>query len=139
MKKTNLLNGPISRVVASLGHTDSLCIADAGLPIPKDVERIDLALVRGTPPFLDVLDAITSEMCVERALLASQTKDQQPDFHAQILQALGMLEQQQGNKIEVRYVDHEDFKQQTERARAVVRSGECTPYANILLYAGVSF
>ena len=30
MKKTDLLNQPISAVIASLGHTDTLVIADAG-------------------------------------------------------------------------------------------------------------
>jgi D-ribose pyranase len=56
MKKSSLINAPVSRVVASMGHTDALCIADAGLPISSRTERIDLAVKPGLPPFLDVLE-----------------------------------------------------------------------------------
>ncbi len=34
MKKGALLNSEISHVVSRLGHTDSLVICDAGLPVP---------------------------------------------------------------------------------------------------------
>ncbi|HCS2498763.1 TPA: D-ribose pyranase, partial [Shigella flexneri] len=45
----------------------------------------------------------------------------------------------QGNTIEIRYTTHEQFKQQTAESQAVIRSGECSPYANIILCAGVTF
>ncbi len=40
MKKHGVLNCEISEVVATMGHTDLLAIADAGLPIPDEVWRI---------------------------------------------------------------------------------------------------
>jgi len=43
VKKTILINSRLSEVIASMGHTDTIAIADSGLPIPKGVERIDLA------------------------------------------------------------------------------------------------
>jgi D-ribose pyranase len=36
-------------------------------------------------------------------------------------------------------VPHQSFKAQTHSARAVIRTGEFTPYANIILEAGVVF
>ena len=78
MKKTVLLNAPISRVVSLLGHGDALCVGDAGLPVPNCVERIDLAVYAGLPSFLDTLSAITSEMSVERVVIASELLDGQP-------------------------------------------------------------
>ncbi|MEF1307007.1 RbsD/FucU domain-containing protein, partial [Vibrio owensii] len=39
----------------------------------------------------------------------------------------------------INYVSHEDFKARTEQSRAVVRTGECTPYANVIFQAGVVF
>ena len=36
-------------------------------------------------------------------------------------------------------VSHEDFKRLTQQARVMVRTGECTPYANVILVAGVTF
>ena len=36
-------------------------------------------------------------------------------------------------------VEHASFKQNCGSARAIVRSGECTPYANVMLFAGMVF
>lgn len=139
MKKTKLLNAPISAVIAELGHTDTIVICDAGLPIPKEVERIDLALVRGTPAFFPVLDAVTSEMTVERVIIASEMKSVSPAFYDELMAQLKTLKEKQGMDVSVEEVPHEIFKIRTEDSSAIVRTGECTPYANVILVAGVSF
>ena len=139
MRKAVLLNAPIASVVAHMGHTDSLCIGDAGLPIPETVERIDLAVTKGLPRFLDVLQAVTGELCVERATIAQEMVDQQPEFHREVLAALETLQRAQGNEIAVETVPHEAFKALTGDCHAVIRTGEVTPYANIILHAGVTF
>jgi len=139
MKKAKLLNAEVSQVIASLGHTDSLAIADAGLPIPATSRRIDLALTQGVPSFLQVFSVVTDEMQVERAVLAEEIKRQNPVLHKTLIGQLKQLEQQQGNTITLEYVSHQAFKQQTQTTRAVIRSGECSPYANIILFAGVTF
>ena len=135
MKKGLLLNAGVSAVIARMGHTDALAIADAGLPIADGVERIDLALTAGVPSFMQVLEALTAELCVERVVLAEDIKSRNPTVHAALLAHL----RAQGRDIAVDYVAHEDFKALTHQAKAVVRSGECSPYANILLYSGVTF
>ncbi|SNT28476.1 D-ribose pyranase [Tropicimonas sediminicola] len=139
MRKAVLLNGPIARTVAFMGHTDSLCIGDAGLPIPDGVERIDLAVTQGLPRFLDVLDAVTGELCVERVSIAQELVDTQPALHGEVLARIAALEAAQGKPIAVDAVPHEAFKQQTASCKAVIRTGEVTPYANIILHAGVTF
>ena len=58
MRKTSLLNSNISSVISKMGHTDMLAIGDCGLPIPKETERIDLALIKGVPGFIETLKAI---------------------------------------------------------------------------------
>src|SRR2546430_12819142 len=80
MKRGTLLHPELSRVIASLGHGDSLVIADAGLPIPAAVERIDLAFAPGKPAFMDVLEAVLAGMEVEPALLAQGGKRPSPGF-----------------------------------------------------------
>ena len=35
MKKGTVLNSDISSMISRLGHTDTLVVCDAGLPIPK--------------------------------------------------------------------------------------------------------
>ena len=85
MKKTILINSRLSEVIASMGHTDTIAIADSGLPIPKDVERIDLALTRDIPRFLDTLRVILSELCVEEATIATEMKEKSPETYAELL------------------------------------------------------
>ena len=131
MKKTVLLNQPLSAAIAGLGHTDSLVVADAGLPIPAGPRRIDLAVRAGVPAFLDVLGAVLAEMQVQEAIIAEELAASRPDFHRALLEALG--------DIPVRRVPHEEFKRQTAAAQAVARTGEFTPYANVILISGVVF
>lgn len=131
MKKIGLLNQPLSRVIAGLGHMDTLVVADAGLPIPHSVERIDLALSAGIPPFLDVLQAVLGEMQVEGAIIAAEMKTKSHEMHRKLVAVLG--------DTPVRYLPHTGFKDQTRQAMAVVRTGEFTPYCNVILVAGVVF
>lgn len=131
MKKTTLLNSELSYVIATLGHTDSLVVADAGLPIPPETERIDLALTAGVPGALETLRVVLAEMKVERAVLAEEVKTRNPKFLDGVRALLP--------DVELIFVPHEEFKELTGTARAVVRTGEFSPYANIILYSGVVF
>ncbi len=139
MKKAMLLNAEVSQLIASLGHTDRIVIADAGLPVPASTQRIDLALTHGVPSFLQVFAVVTDEMQVEHAVLAEEIKQHNPELHETLIGQLKQLEHHQGNTITLEYVSHQAFKQQTQTTRAVIRSGECSAYANIILCAGVTF
>jgi D-ribose pyranase len=127
------LNAQLSRVISECGHTDSIVVADAGLPIPASVERIDLAYRAGAPAFLDVFDTVLGEFIVERAIVSSEMVKDSPDMLNAIKQRLEQV------GVQVELVPHVEFKQSTHAARAVVRSGEFTPYSNVLLYSGVPF
>jgi len=131
MKKIGIINQPIAAVIAGLGHTDTLVIADAGLPIPAETQRIDLALTQGIPTFLDTLRVVLGEMQVERAIVAEEMLKVSPQVYQAVKALLGNLP--------IETVPHVAFKQQTHAARAVIRTGEFTPYANIVLVAGVVF
>ena len=139
MKKGVLLNSPISSVISRLGHTDKITIADAGLPIPSSVERIDLALTQGIPDCISVLQTDTHEMQIEAVMLAEEIKTINPSLFNEILSYLNLLEQEQKKPIQITYVLHEVFKKQLPENKAVIRTGECTPYANIVLFSGVTF
>ena len=131
MKKIGILNQPLSEVIAGLGHTDTLVIADAGLPIPEETQRIDLALTEGIPAFLDTLGAVLTEVQVERAIVAEEMLDVSPSIYEAIVDLLGDLP--------IETVTHLMFKELARSARAAVRTGEFTPYANVILVAGVVF
>jgi len=131
VKRTALLHSELSQVIASMGHGDMLVIGDAGLPIPDGPRRIDLAVARGVPRLSDVLQAVLSEMQVEAVVVADEALDAQTKgLPAWYPHSLGIAPQT---------TSHEEFKRRTAKARAMVRTGECTPYANIILIAGVSF
>ena len=132
MKKGRLLNAPLSAVVARLGHGDRLVICDAGLPIPPGVERIDLAVSQGVPTLAQVLQAVAAEMQVESVLLAQESLSASDGHTPSWLPA-------DWGQTPLTTVSHEEFKRQCASARAVVRTGECTPYANVILVAGVTF
>lgn len=134
MKKTPLLNIALSRVIASLGHGDILMIVDAGMPVPAGVELIDLALTRGVPDFVSVLDTVLSEMQVESHVLAEEMLRVQPPALC-VIEGLNL----DGELGEQRMMSHEALKELSRTARAIVRTGECHPYSNIALVAGVVF
>lgn len=134
MRRTVLLNSGISSVISKMGHTDTLTVGDCGLPVPAGVERIDLALKLGVPGFLETLDTILKELCVEKAILAEEIRTVSPRMHDEIIYHL-----EKNNVKDVVYMPHENFKRATASSKAVVRTGECTSYANIILQSGVTF
>ncbi|MGX4600153.1 D-ribose pyranase [Faecalimicrobium sp. JNUCC 81] len=131
MKKSVLINSNISSVIAKMGHTDMLTICDSGLPIPKNVERIDLALSKGIPTFLDTLDTVLEELKVEEVVIASEIEKVSNEMYKEI--------EKRFKDIKITKVSHEDFKTMTKDSMAIVRTGEFTPYANIILKSGVVF
>lgn len=133
MKRAGILNSDISRVLSYLGHTDRIAIGDCGLPIPDSTERIDLALAFGEPSFLRVLELVAQDMKVEKIVLAEEIRTENPAVFEQVQAMFG------ASQVEVEFVPHTQFKQQTEHCKAVIRTGETTPYANIILQAGCIF
>ncbi|MBW6086553.1 D-ribose pyranase [Escherichia coli] len=127
-------------MISRLGHTDTLVVCDAGLPIPKSTTRIDMALTQGCTFFLCRCWASSQMKCRSRRyIIAEEIKHHNPQLHETLLTHLEQLQKHRGNTIEIRYTTHEQFKQQTAESQAVIRSGECSPYANIILCAGVTF
>jgi len=100
-------------------------------PIPNGPARIDLAVVEGVPPFLTVLQAVLDDMQVEEATIAEEMAELSPELYEQVMDMLG--------SVPVNQVLHQAFKLRTRDARAVIRTGEFTPYANVILHAGVVF
>ncbi|CAH8190904.1 D-ribose pyranase [Vibrio aestuarianus] len=139
MKKSTLLNADLSYLVATLGHTDEITICDAGLPIPDEVQRIDLALTHGIPSFLETVRVILSESQIEGVVMAKEFAEVSPEHHKALLNELRIEEESCEKPIRITYLSHEEFKDRTLQSRAVVRTGECTPYANVIFQAGVVF
>ena len=99
MKRLGILNSDIARVLAYMGHTDTLAIGDCGLPVPDTTERIDLAIEFGKPSFMDVLKPVSNDMKIEKIVLAEEICEQNPEMLEKIEQLLKKIEQETGKKL----------------------------------------
>lgn len=131
MKKTTLLNSQICEVISKMGHKDTLAIGDCGLPIPDITKRIDIALIKNVPGFIETLKSILTELQIEEVIVANEISDFSPDVFNEIKKAVG--------DVQITFISHEELKSQLKECKAVVRTGEQTPYANIILRSGVVF
>jgi D-ribose pyranase len=130
MKKSGILHGEISKLIAEAGHGETIVISDYGLPVPDGVKWIDLAVSKGVPSFIDVLNAVVSELTVESITLTTELKENNPSLFAEIQKLV--------NK-PAEIIPHEDFKAACATAKVILRTGEWTPFANVALRAGVVF
>jgi D-ribose pyranase len=131
VRRGGIIHPELARVLASLGHRDQLVIADAGLPVPPGVARIDLAYRLGAPRFADVVQAVADELVAEQVVVAAEAEEANPEAVAAVRAAFPGCD--------LGRVSHEELKRQSAQARAVIRTGEATPYANVLIRSGVPF
>ncbi len=133
MKKSGILNSQLSRLIAAMGHCDKLAICDCGLPIPHEREVVDLALTKNIPRFIETVKAILAELHVEQAIIAAEMESRSAGIHRELLTLL--------SGIEIVKIPHDEFKKITngEGNIAFVRTGEASPYANVILVSGVTF
>lgn len=131
MKKSKVINSDISRVISQMGHFDKLSIGDAGMPVPFGTEKIDLAVTNGVPNFTTVLENVLEELEVQSIELAEEIKTMNPDVLEQIKQLMP--------ETPITFIPHEEMKQDLTNCHAFIRTGEMTPYANIILVSGVVF
>ena len=136
MKRTPLINRHLSHLVASLGHLDEITIADAGLPVPDGVTVIDLAVSPGVPAFFDVLAALRHELVIEAIAHAEEADG---DLRGAFEGARRQWADEQKSPISMTAIPHAAFKARTMQSKAVIRTGETTPYCNLILVSGVAF
>ncbi|KRO16205.1 D-ribose pyranase [Lacticaseibacillus saniviri] len=130
MKKGHLLNTQISSVVADMGHFDTLSIGDAGMPVPKETTKIDLAVTKGLPKFIDVLATVLEELQIQKVYLAEEIKTENPEQLVAIKQLID---------VPIEFIPHTAMKEHLRQDKAFIRTGEATPYSNIILESGVTF
>ncbi|MDA8202798.1 MAG: D-ribose pyranase [Chloroflexi bacterium] len=129
MKRTFLLHQDLSAAVAGIGHTDSIALVDAGYSVPRDAHRIDLAVRPHLPRLADVLEAVLSELSVEGYVVAEEMTTANGRLLTEIERVLSGVP---GTRIA-----QSEFKARVRDAKAVVRTGEYTPFGNVLLVGGV--
>lgn len=128
MKREGILHPELNRILSETGHTDILTICDRGFPVPQSVERLDLALVNDIPTVLDVLRAVHQEFVIDRVVITEEMIEASPERYAQL--------KDEFKELEFLIVSHERFKQICPESRAVIRTGDTAPYANMMIVSG---
>ncbi|PID01483.1 D-ribose pyranase [Sporosarcina sp. P2] len=129
MKKHGMINRDIAAVLAKMGHTDQLTIADCGLPIPEGVPCIDLSYTLGKPGFTEVLLELMKDFQAEKVYIASEIKLENPAVYSEIKRLECPIDE----------LTHDQLKEQSRQSKVIIRTGEATPYANIIVQSGVIF
>ncbi|MDF2718198.1 MAG: D-ribose pyranase [Paenibacillus sp.] len=128
MKKAGILHPALNRILAETGHTDMLTVCDRGFPVPNGPERLDLALVDDLPTVLDVLSAIDNEFVIDRIIVTDEMKEASPERYEVLLATFP--------HIAFTSLSHVRFKELCPESRAVIRTGDSAPYANIIIVSG---
>lgn len=129
MKRDGVINGQLAGALARLGHMDLLVVCDSGFPIPAGPEVVDLAFTFGIPSFGTVLQGLLEELIVESAIAAKEVRQANPGSHRLLTDRFPDLT----------LVPHDGLKRLVDETRLVVRTGEATPYSNVILRCGVPF
>ncbi len=129
MKEIGLLNSDMADIISRLGHMDELVVCDAGFPIPLGVRTVDIALAVNRPTVPEVLKELLTVFSVEKIILADETQEHSPNRFAAYLSLFG-------DSVPVETMPHSVFKERSKGVKAVIRTGDFTAYANILLVSG---
>lgn len=132
IKKVGVLHGELSKLIAEMAHHDTILIGDAGMPVPKGVQLIDLAIVDGLPSFYQVLEAVMSELHIEEGIIDTEMLEVSPHMRKQMDEVVD-------NQFKLIEIPHAELQVLSKDCKAVIRTGEFTPYCNIILKSGVLF
>jgi D-ribose pyranase len=129
MLRTGILNPAVLSLLARVRHTNTLVIADRGFPSWPGLETVDLSLVDDLPTVAQVLAAIRPGFSIARAYAAEELHGaNEPGKLARHLAAL--------HSLPTTFEPHLDFKKRVPRAIGLIRTGDTTQYANLILESG---
>jgi D-ribose pyranase len=128
MKKGGILHPELLQLVASLGHTDFIVLADKGFPIPDDIKRINLGFAENQPTILEVLKTLSVEMDIDRIIVTNEMEDISPT----------RLEELKATYPDILFekVTHNDMKELTAQSKGAVKTGDSCSYANLIVVSG---
>jgi len=121
-----ILNPGLNHLLSRIRHTNTLVIADRGFPFWPTIETLDLALVDDIPTVLDVLLAIRPNFVIGRVSMAEEfIKHNSAETLARFREAVS------GANLD--FEPHVTFKKRVPNAVGLVRTGDSTPYANMII------
>ena len=130
MLQSGILNPQLLHLLARIRHTNTLVIADWAFPSWPQVETVDLALAPGIPTIPDLLKLLEPNFKVGRIWQAEEFLSHNPKEHVDLFNA--RFAALQGSP-SVERLPHLTFKTFVPAAIGLVRTGDTTPYGNVIL------
>ena len=129
MLKTGILNPQLNSLLARVRHTNALVIADRGFPFWPMIETVDISLVDDVPTVLQLIAVVRANHNFTLACMASEfQKNNSAAIRASFARGLA--------GIKTKFEPHVRFKQRVPGAIGLIRTGDTTPYANVILISG---
>ena len=123
---TGIINPHVLDLLSRIRHTNAIVLADAAFPFWPTVETVDLALVKGIPTVLDVLRAILPNWKCGEVVMAEEFKTHNAaTTRNQFRRACG--------HVPMTFEPHLEFKRRVPQAIGLIRTGDTTPYGNMIL------
>lgn len=126
MLRSGILNPGVLHLISRVRHTNTLVIADRGFPFWPMIETVDISLVDDVPTVLQVLEALRGNFIVGKAWMAEEflrrNSEQVQQKFATALEGITLNHQ-----------PHVDFKRRVPHAIGLIRTGDTTQYANMIL------
>ena len=129
MKEVGIVNRELARVLSAQGHGDLLMVVDAGFAIPKNADVVDISLSENSPMLIDTLMELKKFFSVEKLIFADKTKEVSPSLFDKITELFG-------DDVPVEIVTHPEIKELSTRVKSVIRTGDFTAFANVILVSG---
>lgn len=126
MIKTGLLNPQINSLISRVRHTNTLVIADRGFPFWPMIETVDISLVDDVPTVLQVMAALRPNFVIGKVWMADEFLGHN-DANTRAAFARSL------EGIELLHEPHPDLKRRVPQAIGLIRTGDTTPYANMIL------
>jgi D-ribose pyranase len=126
MIQSGVLNPAINSLISRVRHTNTLVIADRGFPFWPMIETVDISLVAAVPRVLEVLNAIRANFSAGRVFMAEE-------FRSSNSRKTRLNFERALTGMEVNYEPHTEFKKRVPQAIGLIRTGDTTQYANIIL------
>ena len=127
MLKGGILNPAIRSLLARVRHTNTLVIADRGFPFWPAIETVDISLIDDVPTILQVLAAVRADFVAGQAFMAEE-------FLVHNTGATRTAYARALDGVDVIHEPHEgSFKPRVPRAIGLIRTGDTTPYGNVIL------
>jgi D-ribose pyranase len=126
MIQSGILNPAVLSLIARIRHTNTLVISDWAFPYWPQIETVDISLTMGIPTVLDVLDLLQQNFKIGRIWQAEEfVACNSADTVDRFAKSFG--------KIPLTREPHVDFKKRVPHAIGLIRTGDPTPYGNIIL------